>query len=136
MNQDKKGIDLARLFNLLTRKNIFLVGIIIGGLSWAICPLVSDKFEPFDTGLGYVLGQILMTSFTVYIGFNGGFRNLLVAVFGAYVGQNAYAFTFGSDETRAWFLLLMFTSLFLCVIPLLAGIVSMFISKYKTRYEK
>ncbi len=27
----------------------FLSGLVLGAVSWAIVPLVSDRFEPFDT---------------------------------------------------------------------------------------
>jgi len=106
----------------MNRRAIFVIGFILGCLSWAICPLVSDRFEPFDTGTGLLIGQVIMAVFAAYIGFIANYKKLLVAVFGLYLGQNAYAYVFGSSEAKAWAILLLFTSIFLCIIPLVSGL--------------
>ncbi len=106
----------------MNRRVILVIAFILGGLSWAICPLVSDHFEPFDTGIGFLIGQVAMSVFTAYIGFVADYKKLLVAVLGLYLGLNAYAYVFGSSEARAWAVLLLFTSIFLCIIPLVVGL--------------
>ena len=77
-----------------------------------------------------------MTVFTVYIGFITDYKKLLVAVLGLYLGQNAYAYVFGSSEAKAWAVLLLFTSLFLCIIPLVFGLsargINVFLQHRKT----
>lgn len=101
---------------------IFVVSVVLGGLSWGVCSLVSDRYEPFDTGIGFAAGQAIMAAFTGYIGFNENVKKLLVAVFGMYLGMNSYAYAFGGGEARAWAYLLLLTSLTLCVIPMIVGL--------------
>ena len=108
----------------MNKKVILVIGFILGCFSWAICPLVSDRFEPFDTGIGYLIGQVIMSVFTVYVGFIANYKKLLVAVLGLYIGQNAYAYIMGSSEAKAWAILLIFTSIFLCIIPLVFGLLA------------
>ncbi len=120
----------------MNRRAIFVIGFILGCLSWAICPLVSDRFEPFDTGTGFLIGQVIMAIFAAYIGFIANYKKFLVAVFGLYLGQNAYAYVFGSSEAKALAILLLFTSIFLCIIPLVSGLsaigIKLFLQHRKT----
>jgi len=101
---------------------LIITGIFLGALSWIVCPLVSERFEPFDTGIGLFIGQSIMLLFTVYVGWVRNIKSVLVAIVGIYIGQNAYAYLFGGSEAVAWAGLLLFTSIFLCVIPLVGGI--------------
>ncbi len=101
---------------------ILAVSIVLGCLSWGVASLVSDRYEPFDTGIGFVAGQAIMAAFTGYVGFNANVKKLLVAVFGMYLGMNSYAYVFGGGEARAWAYLLLLTSLTLCVIPMIVGL--------------
>jgi hypothetical protein len=120
----------------MNKRTIFVIGFILGCLSWAICPLVSDRFEPFDTGIGFLIGQVIMAVFTVYIGFIANYKKLLLAVLGLYLGQNAYAYVVGGSEAKAWAVLLLFTSIFLCIIPLVFGLsakgINVFLQHRKT----
>ena len=106
----------------MNKKSIFFIGFLLGSISWAICPLVSDRFEPFDTGKGLILGQFIMVIFASYIGWVNNIKNVFIGVAGMYLGQNAYAYAFGTSEARAWALLLLATSIFLCMLPLISGL--------------
>ncbi|WP_280564924.1 hypothetical protein [Chromohalobacter sp. 48-RD10] len=103
----------------------FVIGGALGALSWAVCPVVSGHFEPFDTLLGFIIGQALMLIFAIYTGWTKRLIFLFLLVAGMYVGQNVYAYifspAFGSSDTREWFLLGLVTSVFLCILPLVGG---------------
>lgn len=114
---------------------IFVVSIVLGSLSWGVCSLVSDRYEPFDTGIGFVAGQAIMAAFTCYIGFNENIKKLLITVFGMYLGMNSYAYVFGDSGARIWAYLLLLTSLTLCVIPMIVGLSARGISAVK-EYRK
>ena len=45
---------------------LIITGMFLGALSWIVCPLVSDRFEPFDTGTGLIIGQSIMLLFTLF----------------------------------------------------------------------
>jgi hypothetical protein len=108
----------------MNKRTILSLGFILGCLSWAVCPLISDRFEPFDTNTGFLIGQIIMALFTVYVGFFTGHRKVLVAVLGLYLGQNAYSYFLGGSEAKAWALLGLLTITFLCITPLVFGLLA------------
>ena len=66
---------------------LFISGVILGALSWAICPLVSDRFGPFDTGRGFFIGQFVMLVFVSYVGWSSNIKKVILSVAGLYVGQ-------------------------------------------------
>ncbi len=113
---------------------LIITGIFLGALSWIVCPLVSDRFEPFDTGTGLFIGKSIMLLFTVYVGWVRNIKSVFVAVLGIYIGQNAYAYLFGGSEAAAWAALLLITSIFLCIIPLVGGLAARGIHVYWTRH--
>lgn len=84
---------------------ILLLGILAGALSWAIVSLVSDRFEPFDSELGFYSGQLILSIAALYIGYKKKFGYLIIYILGAYAGMNAYAYIFGGSEQRGWWLL-------------------------------
>lgn len=96
-------------------------GVALGALSWAIVPLVSNKFEPFDTEIGFYLGQAILSAGAFYVGFSKGFKQVVILIVGMYVGGNLYAYIFGSSEARAYVVLGLIMHWALCVYPLLAG---------------
>ena len=102
-------------------KFILLAGIVLGGISWAITPLVSESFEPFDSETAFKIGQVLTCTFTAYIGYKTNYKKLLVAVLGLYIGLNIYPYVFGGSEHRAWALLGLLSSTALCLFPLISG---------------
>ena len=44
-------------------------GFALGAASWAVVPLVSDRFEPFDSELGFYIGQSILSLVALYIWF-------------------------------------------------------------------
>jgi len=99
---------------------IFALGCALGAISWAICPLVSARQEPFDSAIGFLLGQSLMVVVVATLGWRTGFVAVLVATVGCYVGQLAYTWMLGGEH-RTWFPLGVATIISLCVLPFLAG---------------
>ena len=120
----------------MNRLSIIIVSLILGAASWAICPLVSDRFEPFDTGLGFLIGQFVMIIFTTYVGWTTTAKNVILSVSGLYVSQNAYAYIFGTDEAKAWAYLLLITSITLCIFPLISGLAARGINVFVQRKTK
>jgi hypothetical protein len=110
-------------------------GVALGALSWAIVPLVSNKFEPFDTEIGFYLGQAILSATAFYVGFSQGLKPVFVLIVGIYVGGNLYAYTFGSGEARAYALLGLITHWALCVYPLLAGVLGKLAKFGVTKYN-
>ncbi len=114
----------------------FIVGTFVGAASWGISPLVSGEFEPFDTMVGWVIGQALMLTFTIYTGWTKKLALLLVVVAGMYVGQNAYAYIVGPSGIREWFVLGLVTNILLCIIPFAGGGLAKCASLYVHRPKK
>lgn len=109
---------------------ILLGGLMLGAASWAISPWVSGQFEPFDSGLALTLGQMLMSLYSGTIGYRFGLWKLVLAVFGLYAGQVGYWYVFGSSEARAWIVLGAFSTLLLCVLPVLSGFLGIAIRRF------
>lgn len=101
---------------------IFAGGLVVGAITWALSPLLSGKFEPFDSGLALSVGQALMSAYGGFVGYRYRISRLVWAILGMYLGQVGYWYVFGSSDARAWVLLGAFTTLFLCAFPALAGI--------------
>lgn len=102
---------------------VFAIGLLLGPLSWGASQLMSGKFEPFDNTTGFFVCQTVLAIPTLVIGLRAGMLRALLCLVGAWIGMNAYAYLFGSSETRAWILLLLFSSLTLLVFPAVAAIV-------------
>jgi len=100
-----------------------IIGLVLGALSWAVVPLVSNNFEPFDSGIGFLIGQIAMSAGALYFAYSKGIKNITLYMLGIYVGQNIYAYVFGTSGTRLWAGLLLITSIALCVFPLIAAVI-------------
>ncbi len=112
------------------------IGIIFGALSWAIVPIVSDKFEPFDSESGFYIGQSLLSIIGIYLGYKHGLKHVLVFILGIYISSNVYPYIFGSSESRAWALLGLLTTLVLCIFPLISGIVGKVLKIGHIKYNK
>lgn len=110
---------------------IFILGIVFGALSWAVCPLVSDRFEPFDTSIGLAFGQLILSVAAIYVSLRSNYVGLLILILGMHLGQNAYAYIFGSSEQSAWIGLGLFISLLLLLAPLVSGGLCLLISGKK-----
>jgi hypothetical protein len=120
----------------MNRLSIIIVSLLLGAASWAICPLVSDRFEPFDTGLGYLIGQFVMVILTAYVGWTTNAKNVILSVAGLYLSQNTYAYVFGTSEAKAWAILLLVTSIELCILPLIGGLAARGINVFVQRQAK
>ena len=77
-----------------------------------------------------------MVIFTAYIGWSTNTINVILCVVGLYLSQNVYAYIFGTDETKAWALLLLLTSITLCILPLLSGLAASVINVFLHRQTK
>ncbi len=108
---------------------IFVGGLAFGAISWAVSPMLSGRFEPFDSGLSLLVGQTIMVVYIGYVGLRYGHQKTLVALIGVYLGQVAYSYLFGGSEARAWVLLGTVTILLLCVFPLIAGLLGVVIGR-------
>lgn len=120
-------------------KRIYLTlisGILLGVLSWAVVPFVSDKFEPFDSEVGFYTGQSVLSIIAIYLGFRHGLKHVLIFTLGIYISSNAYPYIFGSSESRAWAKLGLLTTLALCIFPLIFGVVGKLIKLGCIKYNK
>jgi hypothetical protein len=113
-----------------------LIGIIFGALSWAIVPIVSDNFEPFDSEWGFYIGQSVLSIIAIYLGYKHGLKYVLIFVLGIYMSSNVYPYIFGSSESRAWALLGLITALALCIFPLIFGVIGKVLKIGHIKYKK
>jgi hypothetical protein len=110
----------------------FIIGIVAGGLGWYISWIVSGKFEPFDSDLGFYTSQLLLSFVSFVLGYKtDSWVKMLQIVLGIYVGQVFYVYIFGGSEGRAWIFLGMVTIVALCIYPLIAGIAGVLVKKVK-----
>lgn len=114
----------------------FVTGLVLGATSWAVVPLISTNFEPFDSGTGFLIGQVAMSAGALYFAYAKGIKNILLYTLGIYAGQNLYAYAFGTSATRAWAGLLLITSIALCVFPVIAAVVGKTIFVLSDRSKK
>lgn len=112
-----------------------LAGLFFGALSWASAGMVSDRFEPFDTEIGFYFSQAILSIFAIYTGYRSGVVALLIYLVAAHVGLNVYAFVLGNAEHRAWALLGLFTTIPLLFIPLVSGLVGKIIFVIQKKYD-
>ena len=104
-----------------------VAGMVMGALSWALCPLIGGRIEPFDNGAAFLAGQVLMTLGTFWIGWaTGSWGKVALTVLGLYIGQVLYSAVAVGTE---WILLGMVTILALCVFPAVGGLLSLAIGK-------
>jgi hypothetical protein len=115
---------------------VLLIGIIFGSLSWIVVPIASDKFEPFDSELGFYIGQSALSIIAIYLGYKNGLKHVLIFVLGIYISSNMYPYIFGSSESRAWALFGLITTLALCVFPLIFGLVGKALKIGHIKYNK
>lgn len=120
----------------MNKVKIFLLDIVFGALSWTVCPLVSDRFEPFDTSLGLVIGQIILSVAALCISLRSNYIGLLILILAMHFGQNIYAYAFGGSEQRAWIGLGLLVNLIFLVIPLGTGVLCILIKRKKSKGKK
>ena len=117
------------------KKITLFIGIILGAVGWGIVSLLSDKFEPFDSDKGFYIGQFIFLLGAFYYGHNYGIKVLLLYIVGIYIGLNSFAYIFGSNESRNWFLVGLITTLVLLVFPLLFGILGKLFKVIHLKYK-
>jgi hypothetical protein len=101
---------------------LFAFGFLLGAASWSVSYSVSGTFEPFDSATGFFVCQAILALPALAIGMRAGMLRTLLMLTGAWAGMNAYVYTFGDSGSRAWIVLLFFTSLALLALPAIAGI--------------
>ena len=99
-----------------------IIGVLLGALSWGMAYEVSGTFEPFDSGTGFLVTQVILSLAAFMFGFKKGIVASVVLVAGGYVGMNAYAYAFGGSEARAWAVLGAITTIALILLPASAGL--------------
>ena len=110
-------------------------GVIAGAVSWSVVGLVSDKYEPFDSGIGFLIGQSILSAIAFRVGYKKKLRELMIYLVAAYVGMNLYSYIFGGSEQRAWAYLGVITTIALMVFPLVFGVIGMIVRKVRQRYN-
>lgn len=113
-----------------------VVGLILGAVSWAIVPIMSGRFEPFDSEIGFYTGQIMLATAAFYLGFTHGMKQVLVYIVGVYIGSIIYAYVFGSSDARALIIFGLIVTWGLCIFPLLSGIIGKLVRIGKIKYNK
>ena len=100
-------------------KQILLVagGAVLGALSWLAASALSGAFEPYDSSVGLLVNQAIVTVPTVYLALRHKPTTPALLLLGAYLGMNSYSYIFGSSESRVWAALGAMTSLLLVVGP-------------------
>lgn len=93
-------------------------GAVIGALSWFIASLVSGKFEPYDSSVGLLVNQFILSASVAFLAWRYRAAVPLLFMAGAYSGLNGYAYVFGSSETRAWAVLGAAVSVLLILMPM------------------
>ena len=114
---------------------IFIIGILLGALSWGMAYTVSGTFEPFDSGTGLLVTQVILSSAALMFGFKKGIIASVILVAGGYMGMNAYAYAFGGPEARAWAMLGAVTTIGLVVFPVFAGLLGGLVSHWLSRHR-
>lgn len=104
-------------------------GSVAGAVSWAVVPVVSGKFEPFDSTVGLFANQIVLSIPVVIVAWRYRLSTALLLALGAYIGINAYVFALGGAEHRAWWALGAVVSTGLFAAPLVAAFAAVAIRK-------
>ncbi len=112
------------------------VGVVAVAMSWGVVGLVSDRYEPFDSGIGFLIGQFILSAIAFRVGYKKKPGDLIVYLVAAYVGMNSYSYIFGGSEQRAWVLLGMITTIALIVFPLIFGVIGRIVRNVQQKYNK
>ena len=115
---------------------IISVGVIAGATSWGVVGLVSDRYEPFDSDIGFYIGQFILSIIALWVGYKKKFRDLVIYLISAYLGMNAYSYIFGGSEQRAWAMLGMITTTSLIVLPSVFGVIGKLVGFIQRKYNK
>lgn len=112
-----------------------IAGVILGAASWGLGSVLSGTFEPFDSLTGFLTTQVMLSGGALLVALTTGGRSLTLLILGGYLGLNLYPYVFGGPETRAWALLAALTTMFLTVIPSLAGVAGLLIRRVRRKFQ-
>ena len=101
---------------------LILGGAVVGAFSWFAPSVVSGTFEPYDSGAGLLLNQIILSVPAIVLAWRHRITVPLLFLASAYPGLNAYAWAFGSSEARAWAGLGALVSVLLFLAPMGFGL--------------
>jgi hypothetical protein len=113
----------------------FIIGILLGALSWGMADTVSGTFEPFDSDTGFLVTQVILSFAALMFGLKKGIIASVIFVAGGYMGMNAYAYAFGGSEARAWAMLGVVTTIGLVVFPALAGLLGGIVGRWSSKHR-
>jgi hypothetical protein len=111
-------------------------GIALGAFGWGMSHWVSGKFEPYDSGAGFLVTQIVLAPVAAMAGYRRGIAAAFVLVVGGYLGLNAYAYAFGGSESRAWAMLGAISTLLLVIVPAFAGLLGGVAKRLIARFRR
>ena len=109
--------------------HVFLTGLVAGAVSWAICYILFGISEPYDTPIGFGIGQLILITTALYVSNKHPFSILTLNVFAMYIGINAYAYIFARSGERSWWTINLVVSVSLTLLPFFIGI-GFYIVKY------
>lgn len=101
---------------------LIIGGAAVGALSWLVASLVSGTFEPYDSGVGLLLNQIILSVPTAVLAWRHRITVPLLFMASAYLGLNVHACAFGGSEARAWALLGASVSVLLFPAPMVLAL--------------
>lgn len=113
----------AKPLRLLTLVWVILGGALLGALSWLLPWFISGHFEPYDSGLGMLLNQLLLALPALAIVWFFFMRIGLLFLMCAYVGLNLATYVLGDSEARAWIGLGAVVSLILFIVPVVLTLI-------------
>jgi hypothetical protein len=111
-------------------------GIALGAFGWGISHFVSGKFEPYDSGVGFLATQVILAPAAAIAGYRRGIAGAFVLVVGGYIGLNAYAYALGGSEYRAWAMLGAISTLLLVIVPAVAGLLGGVAKRLVARFRR
>ncbi len=93
-------------------------GMAMGMFSWLAALAVSGQFEPFDSGVGLLANQfVLSPRWPSSLPHATDHQHHSLFLCGAYVGMNAHSYGFGGSEKKAWAALGAVVRLSLLLVP-------------------
>jgi len=101
-----------------------VVGGLFGALSWMASSLISGKFEPYDSSVGMLLNQCVLSAPAAFLAFRHRLPAALLFLLSAYFGMNFYVYAVGNSETRGWAGLGAIVSLVLFIRPTAIAVVA------------
>ncbi len=98
-------------------------GGLLGALGWLLPWVISGHFEPYDSGLGMFLNQLLLVLPALVIVWFFCMRIGLLFLLCAYLGLNLATYVLGDSEVRAWIGLGTVVSLILFIVPVVLTLI-------------